>query len=145
MCQFSFHSVCKNDIRKVTLNAIIQKYKKKTNLTENVLDVCVDSYISIPFKKNFQYFFRKRLFPDSTQKSQSNSCIQKKDEIKIKTSLPSKCSFPNFQVINCLRSNESLFRIHVFTSFNQISKEPINMIKDRNMLLIRARRLVLYS
>ena len=98
-----------------------------------------------PLKKIFNTFSEKGCFPIQLKKAKVTPVFKKKDEIKIKTSLPSKCSFPNFQVINCLRSNESLFRIHVFTSFNQISKEPINMIKDRNMLLIRARRLVLYS
>ena len=65
VCQFKFHSVRENEVRKIILNMDEEEANLTGDICARILKVCVYFYISM-LTKITQCFIRKRLFPKQT-------------------------------------------------------------------------------
>ena len=104
-CQFKFHYVSENEVRKVILNVD----GKKANLTGDtpvgILESCVDSYISVI---KFSILHQKDCFPNLLKLAEVTPMFQKEDELNKE----------NYRPVSVLSHASKIFERIVFNQMN---------------------------
>ena len=78
-CQFKFHSVSENEVRKVILNMNEKKANLTGDIPAGILKGCVDSYIPI-FTKILNTSLENSCFPNQLKLAEVTPVFKKEDE-----------------------------------------------------------------
>ena len=86
-CQFKFHSIGENEVRKVILNMDEKKANLTGDIPAGILKVCVDSYISI-LTKILNTSLQRGYFPNQLKLAEVTPVFKKEDELRKDNYLP---------------------------------------------------------
>ena len=79
-CQFEFHSVSENEVKKVVLNMVEKKLNITGDISTGILKDCVDSYIFIP-SKTLNTSLERNCLPNQLTLVEVTSVFKKEDEL----------------------------------------------------------------
>ena len=106
-CQFKFHSVSENEVRKVILNMDGKKANLTGDIPAGILKVCVDSYISI-LTKILNTSLRRGCFPNQLKLAEVTPVFKKEDELRK----------DNYLSVSVLSHASKIFERIVFNQIN---------------------------
>ena len=106
-CQFKFHSVSENEVRKVILNMNEKKANLTGDIPAGILKGCVDSYIPI-FTKILNTSLENSCFPNQLKLAEVTPVFKKEDEL----------SKENYRPISVLSQAFKIFDRIVFSQMN---------------------------
>ena len=93
-CQFKFHSVSENEVRKVILNMDGKKANLTGDIPGGILKGCVDSH-SFVLTKIFSTLLERDCFPNQLKLAEVNPVFNKKDELN-KENIAQLVFFPTY-------------------------------------------------
>ena len=93
-CQFKFHSVSENEVRKVILNMDGKKANLTGDIPGGILKGCVDSCIFV-LTKIFSTLLERDCFPNQLKLAEVNPVFNKKDELN-KENIAQLVFFPTY-------------------------------------------------
>ena len=79
-CQFEFHSVSENEVKKAVLNMVEKKVNITGDISMGILKDCVDSYIFI-LGKTLNTSLERNCFPNQLTLVEVTSVFKKEDEL----------------------------------------------------------------
>ena len=119
-CQFKFHSVCGNEVRKVVLNMDGKKENLTGDTPADMQKGCVNSYIFV-LTKILNASLERGCFPNQVKLAEVTPALKKEDALNKE----------NYRQVNAVAHASKIFEIIVFNQMNLCFKSRFSPLLAR--------------